>query len=98
MTEENPETLPPSQARELPPVTEPEGETSPNDGLINNAYKLAERLENIYKKNLELLDRQENFYAKQLLAGKSILGVKEKEKTPQEIAEEQAAEVIKRFF
>ena len=61
-------------------------ELEAND-LIEKANLAAERLEAANKKQEELLDRQQNIMAKQILAGKAEAGIqpeKPKEESPEE--------------
>lgn len=58
--------------------------------IVDNANAAAERLEAANNKQEELLDRQENMFAKQLLAGSAEAGSKPQEKkklTDIEVAE-----------
>ena len=67
-----------------------DGDKPKNASLVDGAYAAAERIEAANKKQEELIQRQEELIAKQMLAGRTEAGqVKEKpkEETPEEYAE-----------
>ena len=69
-----------------------EGIQPKTDDLITDAYSAAKRLEEANAKTEELIKRQENLHAKQLLSGHTEAGREEKPK------EETAQEYMKRVM
>lgn len=67
-------------------------------GLIDKANQAAERLEAANKKTEELIRRQEQLAAKQMLAGRSEAGQTQPQKTPEEMAEQKARETLANYY
>lgn len=65
--------------------------------LIDRALQTAERLEAANKKTEELIRRQEQIVAKQMLAGKSQ-HIPEAPKTSEQMAQEEAERLVKKFY
>ena len=75
-----------------------EGDKPKTDGLIDGANAAAKRLEEANKKKEELLNREQEFAAKQQLAGRANAGQAVVEKTKDEKDQEEADRRVKEFF
>ena len=83
------------------PEAQPEQSSEPkpeskDTSLLDQAQKIADRIEAGNKQALEILNRQEALAAKQLLGGRADVQVKQR--TPEDDLEEMANNAVKKYF
>lgn len=92
------ETQTQEQVPQSAPVESGAGNNPEETGLVDSAHSVAERLGKQLDEYKQLLNRQEQLYAKQLLAGRSRAGEVVKVKTEDDVAQEEADKFLERFY